>query len=296
MRYFLLSVVLVAALAVSACDQQNNVNDPVAGNESALLRAVTNLDLSNEQLAQIDEMYYMQEDLSLLLTGTQLNSFNTLINGTNMSFAGPGDRGFRGFDLGAMMHLRLIIQANPDLDDQTREALLQLIKDANAERLQIMIDYKDDPETMRAKLKEAHDKLIAAMNALLTEEQIANVEKLKEELKQLREERREIWNAQRIEFLVQYYTKVLDLTAEQAEQIRIILQNQYTKIAEIRAANEGDPEALRLALEALMTETNDAIKDLLTAEQLEKWEAMRKLPIKWRMGQRGGGMGHRDRP
>jgi Spy/CpxP family protein refolding chaperone len=289
MRYFLLSVVLVAALAVSACDQQNNVNDPVAGDESALLRAVTNLDLSNEQLAQIDEMYYMQEDLSLLLTGTQLNSFNTLINGTNMSFAGPGDRGYRGFDLGAMMHLRLIIQANPDLDDQTREALLQLIKDANAERLQIMIDYKDDPETMRAKLKEAHDKLIAAMNALLTEEQIANVEKLKEELKQLREERREIWNAQRIEFLVQYYTKVLDLTAEQAEQIRIILQNQYTKIAEIRAANEGDPEALRLALEALMTETNGAIKAVLTAEQLEKWEAMRKLPIKWRMG-------HRDRP
>ena len=295
MRYFLLSVVLVAALAVSACEQQNSINDPVAGNESALLRAVTNLDLTNEQLAQLDEMYYMQEDLSSLLTGTQLSSFNMLIDGTKMSFAGPGDRGHRGFDIGAMMHLRLIIQANPDLDDQTREALLALIKNANAERLQIIIDYKDDPETMRAKLQEAHDALIAAMNALLTAEQIANVETLKEELKQLREERRELWNAQRIELMVQYYTRVLGLTPEQADQIRTILTNQYAKIAEIRAANEGDREALRAALEELLTETNDAIKLVLTEEQLEKWEAMRKLPIGWRNGHRGG-MGHRDRP
>jgi Spy/CpxP family protein refolding chaperone len=289
MRYFLLSAVLIAALAVTACEQNSNVNDPMSStDQSALLRAVNNLDLTNEQLAQLDEMYYLGEDLSNLLDPTQLSSFNTLIDGTGMSFNGPRDRGHMGFDIGAMMHLRLIIQANPDLDEQKREALLALIQESNARRLQLIIDYKDDPETLRAKLKEEHDALIAAMNALLTEEQLANVETLKEELKQLREERRALWNAQRIELLVQFYTQKLGLTEEQANQIREILENQYKQIAVIRAENEGDPEAMRAALEQLLKDTNDAIVLILTPEQLEIWENMRKLPMRWRPGHGGG--------
>ncbi len=289
MRYFLLSAILVAALAVTACEQDSNVNDPMSStDQSTLLRAVNNLDLSSEQLAQLDEMYYLEEDLAGLLDPTQLSSFNTLIDGTGMSFQGPRDRGRMGFDLGAMMHLRLIIKANPDLDEQTREAMLALIKESNARRLQLIIDYKDDPETLRAKLKEEHDALIAAMNALLSEEQLANVETLKEELKQLREERRALWNAQRIELMVQFYTQKLGLTEEQADQLRQILTNQYEKIAELREENEGDPEALRAALEQLLKDTNDAIVLILTPEQLEIWENMRKLPLRWRPGHHGG--------
>ncbi len=294
MRYVLAIAVLVAAFAVTACEQDSNINDPMSQSSSSeLLRAVNNLDLTNEQLAQLDEMYYMGEDLSFLLGPNQLGCFNTLIDGMGMTFNGPGDRGHMGFDIGAMLHLRLIIQANPDLDETTREAMLALIQESNARRLQLIIDYKDDPETLRAKLKEEHDALIAAMNALLSTEQLANVEKLIEELKQLREERRELWNAQRIERLVQYYTQKLGLTPEQADAIRAILKDQYDKIAEIRAENEGDPEAMREAIQQLLSDTNDAIKLILTAEQLEIWENMRKLPMRWRPGHHGGHHGGR---
>ncbi|MDT8324100.1 MAG: hypothetical protein RRA94_08320 [Bacteroidota bacterium] len=289
MRFFLLSAILVAALAVTACEQDSSVNDPMnTTDQAALLRAINDLDLSKEQLAQLDEMYYLGEDLSNLLDPTQLGCMNTLIDGMGMSFNGPRDRGHMGFDIGAMLHLRLIIQANPDLDAQKREALLALIQESNARRLQLIIDYKDDPETLRAKLKEEHDALIAAMNALLSAEQLANVEALKEELRQLREERRELWNAQRIEMLVQFYTQRLGLTAEQAEQLRQILKDQYDEIALIRAQYEGDPEGMRAAMQELLEDTNDAIELILTPEQLEIWENMRKFPMRWRPGHHGG--------
>ena len=285
MRYSLLLVALFVAMAVTACEQQGDINEPVSsGDQSTLLRAVASLDLSNEQLAQIDEMYYLEEDLSNLLSATQLSALNTIINSTGASFTSHLDRGHLGFDIAAMRHLSLIVQANPDIDETTREALLTLIQESNARRLQIIADYKDDPETMRSMLEAEHDALIAAMNALLTAEQLTNVETLKAELEQLREERRALWNAQRIELMVQYYTEKLGLSDEQAEQIRKLLTTQYAKIEEIRAANEGDPEALREALEQLLSDTNDEIYALLTDEQKAIWDEMRKLPMRWRPG------------
>ncbi|MCB2203219.1 hypothetical protein KQI65_00610 [bacterium] len=286
MRNILLSALLVAALALSACESNDSVTDPVSttGETSTLLRAVENLDLSDAQLAQIDEMYLLGEDLSILLDDNQLNELNTLISAMDGTFDARGHRGHFGFDMGALVYLRLIIQANPDLDDATREALLELIKNSNATRLQIISDYKDDPETMKTMLQAEHDALIAAMTALLTTEQIDNVETLKAELEQLREERRALWVAQRVERLVLFYTEKLGLTQEQADSIKVILENQYAKIEELRAQYAGDPEALRTALESLAEDTNAAIEALLTTEQLTIWEEMRKAPIRWRPG------------
>lgn len=295
MKNIALSILLIGALALSACEQQSEVNQPVSGtsNTTTLLKAVENLDLSNEQMLQLEEMFWMEEDMTLLLDPAQTRALNVVIDGMSPGFAGDRDPRRIGFDMGALMHLRLIIKANPDLDEETKEKLIELIKASNEERMKIIEENRDNPELLRELLKKEHDDLIKAMNALLSEEELENVEELKEEIRKLREELRQKWVEMRIDHQLRIWKQMLDLTEEQVEAIRKILLDQHEAIRQARIDNAGNPEALREKMKEILQGTDEDIRDVLDEEQEKKWDLMKKMRLDWRRGHRGGGVGPR---
>ncbi len=289
MKRSLFSLLLIAAFVVSACD--SDPSSPIDSNQSAtLLKAVEQMSLSNEQLSQIDEMFWLEEDLSILLTSTQLGKLNTIISRTSPDFATSRDPRRIGFDMAALVHLRLILKANPDMDETAKQALIDMITASNATRQQIIIDNKDNPEVMSALLKAEHDRLISQMNAALTPEQLAALQTLIEQLEQLRQELREKWTQLRIDRQIAMLTTALDLTQEQADQIRAILVAHHQEIENLRELYKDDPETLREKLKELLGLTDEAIIAILTAEQAAKWDLLKTLRMDWRQG-RGHGRG-----
>jgi Spy/CpxP family protein refolding chaperone len=282
MKASLFAIAMIAALIFSACDSEPS--NPAENQTDMLLKAVEDIDLSNEQLLQIDEMFWLEEDLSSLLTPMQLRSLNTVISRTAPDFATQRDPRRIAFDMAALMHLRLIFKANPDLDENTKRALVEMIQASNQTRRQIIRDNIGNPEQLRALLKAEHERLIAQMNAALTPEQLANVEELKERLKQLREELREKWVQIRIDRHIAMLKNALDLSDEQAAAIRAILLAQHEQIKQLRETYQGNPEGLREALKTLLGETDAAMIAVLTPEQAEKWELIKTLRMKWRNG------------
>lgn len=291
MKRILLSALLIVTFVLTACESQDSVNDPVSsgGDNTALLKAVENLDLSDDQIALIDEMYWLDEDLSTLLDPMQLHTLNTIMDKLSPTAATARDPRGRGFDMGAMMYLRLILKANPDMTEEEKEALIELIKASHQKRLELIEQYKDDPETLRQMLKDEHDALIAAMNALLSAEQLQNVEDLKAEIKAKREERRQKWTEMRINFTIKIWTRILGLDETQAEAIRQLLIAHHAAVRAAIEAADGDREALKQALEELREKLDADIQELLTEEQKERWEKMKTAGRKWRRGGTGGG-------
>ncbi|MCZ7556836.1 MAG: hypothetical protein M5R41_10595 [Bacteroidia bacterium] len=292
MKRILFSLLLVTAFVVSACD--SDPSSPVDNSQSStLLKAVEQMSLSNEQLAQIDEMFWLEEDLSGLLTPTQLNALNTVITRTAPDFATSRDPRGIAFDMAALVHLRLILKANPDMDETAKQALIDMIKASNATRQQIIRDNLNNPEQLKALLKAEHDRLIAEMNAALTPEQLANLQTLIDQLKQLREELREKWAQERINRQVAMLKTALGLTDEQAAAIKDILLAQHEAIKNLREQYKDDPEGLREELKTLLGETDAAIIALLTPEQAAKWDLLKTLRMNWRLGGGGHGGGRR---
>ncbi|HOJ04566.1 MAG TPA: hypothetical protein PK916_11240 [Bacteroidota bacterium] len=281
-RAFLL-LALLAAVGISACD--NEASAPADGFDAkTLLKAVEQVNLDNEQLAQIDEMFWLEEDISASMNSSQLDALNSVISATSPDFASPRDPRRIAFDIAAMVRLRLILKANPDLDEETKLALVELIKASNATRRQIIRDNLGNPEVLRALLKAEHDRLIAQMNALLTPEQREKVETLVEQLRQLREELREKWKNIRVDRQLALLRNVLELSDEQAAAIKELLLAQHDALKELRETYKDDPEGFREALKALLADTDAAIIALLTAEQAEKWDLLKTLRMKWRQG------------
>ncbi len=68
----------------------------------------------------------------------------------------------------------------------------------------------------------------------------------------------------------------LDLTDEQMEQIRPILEDQAAKAQDIRNQYQGqDRRRMRAEMRELREETRTALSRVLTAEQLAKWQQLR---------------------
>ncbi|MFZ1731615.1 MAG: hypothetical protein WBQ23_07325 [Bacteroidota bacterium] len=289
MKYILLSAVFAFAMVLSACESRNDINGPGSSSVS-LLKSVENLDLSNEQLAQLDEMFWLEEDMSMMMNPGQARSLDRIVDGACPNFAGPRDHRGIAFDMGALIELRLILKANPDLSEETKQALIDLIKASNATRLSLIETYKDNPEELRAQLKAEHDALIAAMSGLLTETQIQALEDLRTEIKRIREEMRDTWAQVRIDYQVTRLTSYLGLSDTQAADIKALLAAQYEKIKLLRDQYAGDPEGLRDALKNLLQETDSGIIALLTETQITKWEELKTRRLNWRRGHDGGGM------
>lgn len=71
---------------------------------------------------------------------------------------------------------------------------------------------------------------------------------------------------------IEMLTTNLSLTAEQVPKVKAVLDEQRTKMGELR--NETDQEVRRTKGQALRTETTAKMKEILTAEQFTKWEKM----------------------
>lgn len=71
---------------------------------------------------------------------------------------------------------------------------------------------------------------------------------------------------------IEMLTTNLSLTAEQVPKVKAVLDEQRTKMGELR--NETDQEVRRTKGQALRTEMTAKMKEILTAEQFTKWEKM----------------------
>jgi Spy/CpxP family protein refolding chaperone len=80
-------------------------------------------------------------------------------------------------------------------------------------------------------------------------------------------------------------TEQLTLTDEQKPKVKTVLDEQRTKMTDLRS--ETDQDARRTKMQALRDETNTKMKAILTADQYAKWE---KMGVNMRSrGQRAGG-------
>jgi hypothetical protein len=227
------------------------------------------LDLSLEQSALIDEMHFMDEDLSILLDPVRLDAFDSMLDGRTDRKA--------GIDIAAIIYYQLIIKANPDLDEDIIKQLRELIAASNQLRARILNSGKSREE-IAALLKAEHDKLMRAINALIGAEAVANVEKLKARLEEERKERRDEWQTARVDRLVQLMTKTLELSEGEAAAVKRILMLQYEEIARLREQFKDNPEGFREALRALQARI-DAMMGEAIGPKWERWKELQQKRI-----------------
>jgi hypothetical protein len=274
MKRLIFGTVLLTAFVISACDQ-TAVNNPVEGSDkTTFMKALDQLQLSNDQCAQLDEFFYLDMDMSSLLTPQQERLINIMANSVNPHILNDRMDRRRALDLAAMIYYRLIVMANSDLPEETKMALRELIAASNQARLQIILENKGNPEVLKQLLAAEHARLIEAMNALLTPDQLIRVQELKDKIELDRKDRRDKWIGNGVDRYVDMLTRWLELTPDQAEQIKVIMTNQQAQIEALRMQYAGNPEGFRAALMELQAATNAAIVALLDKVQLEKWNRL----------------------
>jgi len=279
MKNILLLGLVAIALMFSACNKNTSINAPTGGSTSTFMKAADQMNLTNDQLAVVDAMYYMGEDMSTVLSPAQLSSYNIVLGKLEPTVQGGTTSATppRGFaDMAAIQYYNLILKANPTLDQATKDALKQLLQDDAQTRADIIKNNQSDPATMKQLLQDEHTKLLAAMNALLTPDQIQAVTDLQIKIDQQRQALQAKFLEMRIAAQIQMLNKILTLTPDQQTQIHDILANQATKIDALRQQYKGDPEGFRTALQQLQKDTDAAIYALLTPDQQLKWDAWKK--------------------
>jgi hypothetical protein len=279
MKNILVLGLVAVALMFSACNKNTGINAPTGGTASTFMKAADQMNLTNDQLAVVDVMYYMGEDMSIVLSPAQLSSYNIVLGKLEPTVQGGTTSATppRGFaDMAAIQYYNLIIKANPALDQATKDALKQLLQDDAQTRADIIKNNQNDPATMKQLLQDEHTKLMDAMNALLTPDQIQAVSDLQTKIDQQRQAMQAKLLELRINSQIQMMTKILALTTDQQTQIHDILKGQATQIDVLRQQYKNDPEGFRTALKLLQQDTDAAIYALLTTDQQAKWDAWKK--------------------
>lgn len=271
MKARLLFPVLGLMLLVAACSEQSQVNDPITslptGNSSTLAK----LNLSMDEAAFIDEMYYLEEDLSVLLTPSNFSVINEIT-------ADPGDRRTRGFaDMAAIVYYNLIVKAGA-ADEAGLEQIRQWITESNARRAQIIADGLAaglTREQIAAQLKTEHDALMALINGQLGAEGLAAIEAYKLKLQEEREKLRQAMLELRIDREVAIMKEKLGLTDEEAAAIKAALLEHHNALAGLRGQYKDDPEGLRAALAELLAKHEAKMISILGEERWQQWKDLR---------------------
>lgn len=157
--------------------------------------------------------------------------------------------------------------------------ITKILTDSKAQEKLLAEQYKGDPAGLRAALEKLHADTKAAVRGSLNEEQ-----KL-------------IWDKMNgstgggktdggVAAQVDYWTKMLSLTPEQANQITAILTEKEKTEKTYAEQYKDDPAGLRSALEKLRLETDASIRALLTIEQQARWDKLHSTT-----GGRGGVIG-----
>lgn len=87
---------------------------------------------------------------------------------------------------------------------------------------------------------------------------------------------------------VQMYTQRLNLTQEQQTKLRAILENEQQQIQELRTNTAVAPQERMGKVRQIREETNNKIREILTPEQKEKFDAMPRGQLR-RPGAPGAG-------
>lgn len=271
MKARLLFPILGLILLVSACSEQSQVNEPVSTAPGTAAK-IAQLNLSMDQAAFVDEMYYMDEDLSILLDPVNFDAMSDI--------AGPGDRrDVRGYvDMAAIVYYNLIVKAMPDLDPAVLEQIRNLIATSNEARAKIIaegIAAGMTREEIAALLATEHDTLMQNIYTIIGEGGVAAVEAYKLKLQEERERLRQEMIALRIDREVQIMTEKLGLNDTQAGAVREALVWQQEQIAALRLQYKDDPEGFRAALQRLLTEFEARMINAIGEELWQQWKDLR---------------------
>ncbi|MBE0645928.1 MAG: hypothetical protein IH600_17740 [Bacteroidetes bacterium] len=279
MKARLLFPILGLMLLVSACSEQSQVNEPISTAPGAAAK-IAQLNLTMDQTAFVDEMYYMEEDMSVLLGPTSYDALRDIA-------AGPGDRrDVRGFvDMAAIVYYNLILKAIPDLDPSLLEQIRNLIANSNETRAKIIADglaAGKTREEIAAELLAEHDKLMGLINEIITPEGVAAIEAYKLKLQEERERLRQEMIALRIDREVLIMTQQLGLNEQQAADVRAALVWQQEQIAALRLQFKDNPEGFRAALQELLAQMEQRMIAAMGEELWQQWKDLRS-------GRTGGG-------
>jgi hypothetical protein len=294
MKKVLFILLATAVIGLSACsDQSTNGPDNTAATSTQLSKAISNFNVTTSQMSVLDEMYYLNEDLSTLLTPKQLNTFNTLSVNFDGGPGGPGNPRFPMMDMGFLMQLRLIFQANPDMDEGRKTEFTNLMQ-AYQDELKLLLDkYRTDPTLdpaqLREELKALRDKYQQQLDGMLTDVEKQNVADLKAKIEAERQAMREKMAELRLQRQVEMWTKILGLTPDQVSTLTEILKARDAAIQAARTEFATDPAGFRAQLILIQDQFNADIKTKLglTEEQIALWERLMQ-----HMGRGGkGGMG-----
>ena len=275
MKHFLLAGFLATALVLSACEQQSGINAPVTSSKTvSLAKTLEALNLSSEQAAQITDVFYMGNDLNVILDPAQVTTFNGMVGDGNtvLDDRKIGPRFY--FDMEAVMWFRLILKANPEMTEEQKQQVKEAIDASNARRKEIVANPALTPEEKKAQLQTEHDALMLTLNGIFTPEQLDKAKALKEQLEQERKDRQEKWAETLILRQVAMWTKALGLTAEQQELLKEILKGQNTELARLREEFKDNPAGYRTAIQELQKATDAAIRLILTEEQAAIWDKL----------------------
>lgn len=270
MKARLLLPVLGLLLLVAACSEQSQVNEPITAPASGKAATLAQLNLSMEEAAFIDEMYYLEEDMSVLLTPSNFNVISEL----SMD---PGDRRTRGFvDMAAIVYYNLIVRAGAT-DEAGLALIRQWITDSNAERARIIAEGLANGltrEQIAEALRAEHEALMALINGHLGDTGLAAIEAYKLRLQEEREKLRQAMLELRVDREVAIMKEKLGLSDEDAAAVKSAMLAHHAAIAAARLKYINDPEGFRAELARLLAEFERTMTGLL-GEKWQQWKDLR---------------------
>ena len=271
MKARLLFPVLGLMLLVAACSEQSQVNEPINAPASGAAAKIAQLNLSMDEAAFIDEMYYLEEDLSVLLTPANFSVLNDIT-------VDPGDRRTRGFvDMAAIVYYNLIVKAGVTDDATLLEEIRNLIATSNEARAKIIADGLANGltrEEIAAQLKTEHDALMLAINTLIGVDGVAAIEAYKLRLQEEREKLRQAMLELRIDREVAIMKEKLGLTDDQAAAVKAAMLEHQAAILAARLQFKDDPEGFRAELAKILA-AHEATMVRILGDKWQQWKDLR---------------------
>lgn len=294
-RYMLFTLVAVS-FVLSACDQQSGVTGPVTHatpttdptTTTLVKKLAGDLTLTAGQMAVVDEMFYLEEDLGTVLSMSQAGMIESVISRNGTVDDSTRHLRHRAVDMAAIMWFNLARKANPDLDTAVIAQIKDLIASNYAERLAAITAGAGDPVALTAALEALHQQLMDAINAALGSEAVAKTQALKDAIDAQRAALRAQMQALRIERVVAAMTRALGLTTDQADNVRALLTTFQNEVENLRTTHAGDPEGFRTALAVLQAQYEADLEALLGTDLYAKWLEYSN----GRIGPIGPGHGH----
>lgn len=286
MKKILWPMLAALTIAVGACSSPDSINSPAqpSGSADDVRKMVTNVDFTRDQMTVIDEMFYSNENLRLILPAHQADILESVTGpGYGMMGHHGSDKRRLSVDIDALIYFRQILQANPGLDTSVVAAIRALIISNQALRAEA-VKQATDAASLRVTLKGLHDTLITDINALLTPEQLALVQALRAELEARRLALQARMDSLRINAQVRYMTEALALDSVQSDSVRAILTRTLAEMHSLRQQYAGDPEGFRLAVQTLVLATEQQLQTVLGTELWARWLVIRET----RYGSSGG--------